>query len=329
MIKFFALFFIVFSAEAYVPTIESLFRHGDNPEVVGNGLSVTFVVRKIQPGGSLDNSSEVSLLKDERAQDFYKIFFTKSGESLKVAQTRYNNANFSEAALEHKTYYPNFSSYTIKPSIEEAEKGIFFGLLHSLMLNDGAYLVKYLKSLGIPVKLNNEILNREKVEFLANYKRYLITISKNRNAKKTEVNPMRPDDAEARAEADQLMSQPMYLDTKHVSLSRDEGKVAWAVNAGPFEAVAAYDNRDIQRVKYKSPAGEFEIICKDYWLANGTHSIPRFMIIKTLTGESYELETLNLRHYLEREDDLIKRLRNWDQILKNRASTEMRPVFLL
>jgi hypothetical protein len=330
MMKFFALFLIVSTAHAYVPTVESLFRHGSNPDIVANGMVVTMVVKKIQPGEKVNESvNNASLLKDEKAEDFFKIFFTKTGDHLKVAQTRYNAATFSEASLEHKIYYPNFNAFTMKPSIEQAEKGIFLGLLDSLMLNNGSHLVNYLKSLGVPVKLNNEIINREKVEFLADYKRYLITVSKDRNARKTEVNPMRPDDASARQRADEIMGEPMYVDSKQVRISKDEGVIAWVVNAGPFEAVVSYKERDIQRIKYKSAAGDFEIICKDYWLANGSHALPRFMLIKTFSGVNYQVEITNLRHYLEKEDDLIKRLKNWDQVLKGRESSEPRPEFLL
>lgn len=330
MIKVLALFLCVNTAFAYVPTVESLFRHGSNPEVSVNGLSLTLVVKKIQPGEkTTSNVGDVSLLQDEKVEDYYKLFFTRTGDHLKVAQTRYNNKNFSEASLEHKIYYPNFTAYTLKPSIEEAEKGIFFGLLHSLTFNNGAHLVNYLKSLGVPVKLNNEIINREKVEFLADYKRYLVTISKDRNAKKTEVNPMRPEDPTARERADAIMNEPMYVDTKHVTLSKDEGHVAWVVNAGAFEGVVSYRERDVQRLKYKSAAGDFEIICKDYWLANGTHAVPRYMIIKGFNGQSYQVEITNLRHYVEKEDDLVRRLRNWDQILKGKQSAEVRPEFLL
>ena len=34
-------------AHAYVPTVESLFRHGSNPDVTGNGISLTMVVKKM------------------------------------------------------------------------------------------------------------------------------------------------------------------------------------------------------------------------------------------------------------------------------------------
>lgn len=329
MIKALLAFCLFSSAYAYVPTVESLFRFGSNPDVTANGLSLTLIVKKIQAGEKIGSSTnELSLLKDDKIEDYYKIFFTRGGESLKVAQARYNNRNFSESALEHKIYLPNFSPYTIKPNLEQAEKGVFYGLLNSLMLNNGSHLLNYLKLLGVPVKLNNEIINREKVEFLAEYKRYLVTISKDRNARK-DNNPMKPEDSLASKRVEEIMNEPMYVDTNQVKLARDEGDVGWNVNAGSFEANVSYNNREVQKIKYKSTAGDFEIICKDYWLANGTHALPRFMLIKSFSGQNYQVEMTNLRHYLEKEEDIIRRLRNWDQALKGKESSVLRPEFLL
>ena len=318
------------AAHAYVPTVESLFRHGSNQDVTGNGISLTMVVKKMGEEKTPATTQDASLVQDTRPEDFYKIFITSNpNDSLKVAQTRYKNATFSESSLEHKIYYPNFTSYTIKTDIEQVERGLFFALLHSLTLNNGSHMVNYLKGLGVPVRLNSELINREKVEFLADYKRYLVTISKDRNAKKTEVNPMRPDDREGRERAERIMNESMYTDTKQVKLSRDDGQIAWVVNSGPFEAVFAYKSRDLQKIRYKSQAGEFEMVCKDYWLANGTHAMPRYILIKSLNGQSYQVEITNLRHYVEKEADLVRRLGNWDQILKGKESSELRPEFLL
>lgn len=331
MIKVVSLFlFLTATVNAYVPTVESLFRHGSNPDVSANGVSLTFKVSKILPGVKTGETNQnASLLRDDKAEDYFKVFFTKLNETTKIAQTRYSNARFTEDSLVHKVYYPNFTSYTIKPDLEQAEKGIFYGLLFSLALNDGEQLLNYLKALDVPVRLNSELLNREKVEFLADYKKYLVTINNDKNARKTEVNPMRPEDPAARERAEEIMAQPMYINTNQVKLSKDEGNIAWVVNAGTFEAVFSYKERDGQRLKFKSAAGDFEVIMKDYYLANGTHAFPKFIMVKTFSGEQYQLETLNLRHYVEKEEDMVKRLRNWDQILKGKVSAELRPEFLL
>lgn len=331
MIKFSVILALIsFQAWAYIPTVESLFRHGPNPDVNANGVAVTLVVKKIEPSGNAQNAGESSLLTEVKAEDFYKIFFTRiNSETMRVAQSRYDNASFNEASLIGKIYIPNFTAYTIKPSVEESEKAIFHAMLRSLVFNDGAFLVNYLKSMNVPVKLNNEIINREKVEYLAAYKQYLVAISKDRNLRKTEKNPLKPDDATAREKIDLVMNSPMYVDQGQVRLSREDGDISWLITAEPFEAVVSYKEREIRKIKFKSQLGEYEIICKDYWLANGTHSMPRFMIVKDYKGESFQVEVLNLRQYLEKETDLINRLKKWDTLLKGKESHVPRPAFLL
>ena len=161
MIKAFVLILFSVSASAYVPTVESLFRHGGNADVSANGISFSLQIKKLVTSDSSSNLSQLPIAKDQPAEDFFKIFFAKTGDGLKVAQTRYTNANFSESALVHKIYFPNFNAYSLKPSLEESEKGIFYGMLHALSFNSGVHIINYLKALGVPVRLNNEIINRE------------------------------------------------------------------------------------------------------------------------------------------------------------------------
>lgn len=322
------------SVFAYVPTVESLFRHGSNADVTANAISLTLVVKKFQASAGQFAPGilqDVSLLKDKRAEDFYRVFFNWDEESevLKLAQTRYSNSTFSEDSLEHKIYHPNFTPFSIRPSVEELEKGVFYALLRSLVLNEGAHMINYLKSLEVPVKLNSELINRDKLELMAQYKRYLVTINNDRNARKTEVNPLRPDDPSERERVNKLLDESMYIDTKQVRLGRDHGEMAWLVNAGTLEAVFSYKERHLLRVRLKTAAGDYEISCQDYWLANGTHYLPRYLNVRTLSGESYRVELKGLRHYSEKEENLVKRLNKWDELLKTKTSQEQRPEFLL
>ena len=323
--------FISFSAIANVPTVESLFRHGSNPDVTANGSSLNLKVEKVllnleKPEGLMHDVSG----KNNRISDYFKVFFTKTpNDVLKVAQARYAKGDFSVTSVEHKVYYSNFTSYSIKSNLESLEKGIFFGLLQSLVLNDGSFLVSYLKSLGVPVKLNKELINQEKIQHLNEYKKYLGVISKDRNAKKTEENPLRPNDSAAREKVEKIMNESMYIDTNQVKLARDEGDMIWAIDAGAFQATVSYKNRYVQKVTYKSEGREFEIHCKDYWTVNGTHLLPRFLVVKALNGESYRVELTNLRHYNEKEEDMLKRLKAWDEVLRGKESIDPRPPFLL
>jgi hypothetical protein len=323
MMKFLVVFcLLIGSVYAYVPTVDSLFRHGSNPDILSNGISVTLSLNRIDNEGNL-------IQVDNKKADFFKIFFTKTTEGLKVVQTKYINASFSEQSLVQKIYYPNYNGQTFRPNIESAEKGIFLGVLYSLTHNSGIHLIHYLKSLGVPLKLNSEIINREKIEFLANYKRYLAIVAKNRNARKSELNPLQPNDPAARERAHAIMDESMYTDTRQVKLSKDEEQIVWKVNAGPFEASFSYRERDLLKLKYKTASGEFQIICKDYWRANGAHKLPRYLQVTTMTGQNYQLEVTGLRHFTDREEDFQKRLNNWEQILKGKEASELVPEFML
>jgi hypothetical protein len=318
---------ITSSLYAFVPSVESLFRHGSNPDVTANGVMVTLSLKKIDSQSTVNekDSGEVS-----RPTDFYRLFFTKiNSETMKVAQAHYDNASFNDNNLKGKIYYPNFSAYTVKGMPEDAMKGIFFMSLRSIIFNDGTFLLNYLKTAGVPVKLNNEIINYPKREYLNSYKRYLSIISKDRASRRTEQNPLKPEDPAAREKVELVMNEPMYLDQKQVKLATENGEVAWMINAGPFEAAVSYKEREIQRIKYKSQLGDFDIYYKDYWLANGTHAIPRFIVVKDYKGEMFQLEVLNMKHYLEREADLILRLKKWDGILRGKEAANTNPPFLL
>jgi hypothetical protein len=314
MIKFLVIIFISSFAHGYVPTVESLLRHGANPDVTVNGISFNLTVRKIES-------------PDEK--EYYKIFFIRTEDGLKAAQLRHSGPVFSDSTVDHKVSFSGVGAFTLKSSVENAEKGVFYGLLHSLAFNNGSYLINYLKSLEVPLKLNNEIINREKVELLADYKRYLVLINQDRSARKSEVNPLYPTDPLAKERVNAIMASPMYTDTNQVKLSKVDGQMSWVIDAGSFHGVVAHDSRDIQSLTLKTIAGDLEIYCKDYWAVDGSHKIPRFLVLKTFSGIKYEVEITGARYQQDNEGDLQRRMRNWDKSVSEKDSNKLRPEFLL
>lgn len=323
------LVFSVTPAFCYVPPVESLLRNGANPDLTSSGVALSFSVKRI-PSPVKSESSVESSLSSLRQEDFYRLFFTRVASGIvKVAQTRYRDSSFSEVALEEKLYFSNFTPYTIKAAAEDAERGIFQGLIRSIALNDGEFLIQYLKNLGLPLKLNSEIINRQKVEYLAEYKNYLFSINKDRSNRRGRANPLKPEDAVERERVDQVMREPMYVDQGQVKIARESGEMVWSILAGSFEAIIDYKKREIQKIKFKSDLGELEILCSDYWLANGTHSVPRQMMIKDFKGDYFKVEIINLQHYPDKEATLVSRLKKWDSILKGKKSLDPKPPFLL
>ena len=304
--------FIVNTAFAYTPTVESLFRHGSNPEVTTNALSLNFSVK------DLSNAELVQ---------FYKIYFDVfDGETLKVSQTAYNQESYSEASLLNKIYHSQLAPVTFKNY--SVDKAVFYSLLHSILLNDGRFIVDYLKLAGVPVRRNNEILNDEKIALMKDYKNYLIAINNDRSLKKTMSSPLKPESQDGQERASRILNGPMYKDMDQVKLSSFEGKPAWLIEATGLQAYVSYEERRPIKVKLKANGGEVEIQCLDYWRPDGAHAVPKKMIVKTSKGEMFQVETTSLRYYNEKEDDLIKRLRHWDEILRTPKEQALRPDFL-
>ncbi len=304
--------FITTSALAYTPTVESLFRHGSNPDVTTSALNLSFSVKDL---ANVENTS------------FYKIYFDVfDSKTLKFSQTAYNQDSFSEGSLLGKIYYSQLSPLSFKS--QSVDRGLFYSLIHSIILNDGGFLIEYLKLHNVPVKTNSEILNSDKINLMKDYKNYLRSINNDRSLKKTLVSPLKPENDQAQERANRLMKEPMYLDADQVKLSSYEGKPAWLVIAGEFQAYVSYEERRPLSVRFKTSAGEVTIQCLDYWRPDAAHAVPKKLIIKTSKGETYQVETLSLRYYNEKEEDLIKRLRHWDEILKTPKDQPLRPDFL-
>src|SRR5690606_7231815 len=97
---FLSLFFVSSSVFGFVPTVESLFRHGSNPDVTADGVTLTLSVKRINQGEkTISNITDASLLSDEREEDFYKIYFAKKDETVRLVQVRYSNGEYSDKAI--------------------------------------------------------------------------------------------------------------------------------------------------------------------------------------------------------------------------------------
>ena len=87
MKKSLLLIFVLYTTNsfAYVPTVESAFRHGANPEVTANGIVLNLLVKKLNLSTSSSSPEEVSLLKE-----------TKASIAQIAIQLTYDPSNFSK-----------------------------------------------------------------------------------------------------------------------------------------------------------------------------------------------------------------------------------------
>lgn len=318
-----ALLFYTQAALAFVPTVESLFRNGSNPDITGNVAILNLKISKMDPSGIIQDTSSM-------ASEHYRVYYTKFSDDIyKLNQFKFSDDSFSDNKIVHLSYYPNFNAFSFANQPNAVEKSLFYGVLNSLVLQDGSFLVSYLKSLGLPLKLNKEIINREKIQYLAQYKQYLMTINQDKEARKSLENPLRPSDPAKREKVESVMNESMYIDTHQVKLSKDSGEMSWRVSVGGFDASVSYSKRYLQKVTFKGPSGDLEFLFKDYGLVNSNHVLPKQILIRDFNGENYQIEILSLRYSNLTENGYVKKLKEWDKAVKEQNVEVLRPGFML
>jgi len=311
---------ITLRTEAYVPTVESLFRHGSNPDVTTNAIMVS---AKVSLANQFVEKMEGS--PAESALWVRWVYNITAGGKLKVTQLIYRSQAMVEASLVDKVYVAELSPQSFGATAEAGERGLFMGLMNSLLINDGSFLVEFLRGRGIPVQLNSEILNRDKRALLGRYRAWLMK-TKGGRAAGAEESPLAP--SQGKEKVDALLASSMYLDTKHVALSRYEGEPAWQVKADVFEAWVSDSNREVHLVALRNPSHESEFQCRDYVLFNGTHSFPRQILVKGQKDQVWQIDVIGLKAFNETSSDLLARLRRYDQALMQRREAVARPAFM-
>ena len=313
-----SLLLISWSAIGYVPTVEGLFRHGNNPDVTTNALVLSASITPHNPFAE-KTENPVSPLW---VKWIYNV--TPHGK-LKLTQLLYSSAAMNEASLLDKIYVAELSPKSFTAA--NTEKGLLLALLNSMLINDGSFMIDFLQHHGVSVAANTEILNQEKTALLYRYRAWLAQ-TKGGRAAGAEESPLNPSNPTERERVSRLMNSSMYLDSGKVSLSRYQGEPAWQIRTESFEAFVDDAKREVRQVVLRQSNGEIDITCHNDLLINGTHRMPKYLIIKTTLDQHYNVSFISLRHFNESQSELLNRLQKYDQVLSQKRSPVERPSFL-
>lgn len=309
------------SVFAYVPTVESLFRHGVNPEVTTNALLLAAKVTQVNPYAEKQDQVQGQPLW---VKWVYNV--TPQGK-LKLTQLLYRSAAMNEASLVDKTYVGELTPQLFTDSAEKGERGLFLGMLNSMLINDGSFMVDFLRARGVNVRLNEDLINQDKRSLLQRYRAWLIRTKGGRVAGADE-SPLAPANPADKEKVDRIMAQPMYEDTRHVTLTRHQGEPAWHVKTEVFEGWVGDGQREIRELLLRSGSSETDIQCRDYILFNGTHSLPRQIMVKGQQDHFWQIDIMTLKPFNETSAELVTRLKKYDQILMQKREAVERPAFL-
>ena len=188
---------------AGIPSVEALFKNGNNKEIATNGISVSFKIKRFHFDKKVEEENQaeegVEPLPDEY---FVKIYFYQEKENLeRFLQLTYKNSNMKEEALAEYIYLPNILKRSLWKSNNNVEKVLFNSVLMSLLLNKSDPLISFLKNNNQKFYKNRDLINFEKKRLLENYKKYLEKVDEDKTVKDSLVSPLKPEDVEEKRES--------------------------------------------------------------------------------------------------------------------------------
>ncbi len=250
---------------AAVPTIEALFRNGNNKELIKKSVSFKFMIEDIS-----------NIEKEDRFKTIYiKSIFKKEDENKAPAllQLSFSKESLTKESFESLIFFPNFK-IAVSSDLNNIDRSFFYSIISMLVLNDSELISKVIKKIDESFKTNEEIMNVEKVELLGEYKKYLIAIKDDKELKKTLDSPLIPIDIDKKKEVNKLMKESIYQTSENISLIRKNKKFFWQIKLP--RVTALFDNRK-HRLRYfhlTYDTGEINLECDDYILFDGMHELP-------------------------------------------------------
>lgn len=329
------------TAQAYRPTLESLFRQGSNLEVIDKTVAVNLnilhtktqkeeiesSVEATSPEAAAEEPTTNSLTEHlEELQKNYalKLFFYNTDQ--KVMQIEYVNAVQANRNITQFKEYSNDFTQTFS-KVGDDQK-VFFAVLNVLLNNNAKLMIETLKSFGAPVLSNEELINKDKKELLTKYKEYLVAVKEDKDNPELK-NPLRPEDEEEIVKVKEVMKQGFYNEDQLVKRVKRGRYFTWQVDHESL--LVRFNNSNLLReLKFSTPTGEYHILCGTYRTFKSGMKFPQKVSIKTPGGDEFEISAKNVFALGDKPDAMsIRRKRYTKHQAKNKFEEEITRLDIL
>ncbi len=278
VISFLVFSFIHLNLFAAVPAPEGLFRNGNNADITSDEIYVSFSVEEKD--------------KEGVAPKYFKLYFEKEKGSVNILKLGFNESQMKEGAV---------SDVSVKDGLkissdDNITRELLFSTFDTLFFNSSVLMNKFLKKHSSGYMLNSEMLNREKLSLLYNYKEYLLKIERDPGIEKDLVSPLKPNDPKELENVNRIMKQDLYTISDSVVLEKINNELFWKVKLSGFNAWFSNEEHELRRVQFDKTEIEFN----DFQLLDGIHKIPKYIQVTNGNGEKYlitffEYENKNLK----------------------------------
>lgn len=285
------LFFILSSSLCATPTIEGLFRGGENPILEDYWYVLQVDVTKV---------SEMVLGTEGIKQEQKLEDVNANTQRLKIIYQRKTDGTISgfhieldanNSALINARYIKNFEEELGKS--DYLERNIFYGLFFGITTGETKVISRLLKKLNTDYKSNIELLNKEKLTLLNRYKSYLAKIEKNKELEAELPSPLRPEDPAELAEVKELMKAPMYQDLGQVKLVNLGRKYYLEAALENFSATFSAERHQLQKLELTGPQGTVFFWSEEFQTFSASYSLPAVTTIKDVLENVFKVKVIS------------------------------------
>jgi len=313
------LLLITFNVLAAIPTMEGLFRNSINPDITDN-LIVVNVKASVKPVND-DTSSDTA---------FYKILFNNTvGERKEDIIAKYATAEMDNDLIIDVKFLLTESE--LLKDMGKVARNFNFATLSMFTTNSSTLISKLLKQFDPEFTLNSELVNLEKKELFAKYKRYLI--NKKEYDKKTKqmkkdgatveesgaliepTSPLITEDEEEKKKIDGMLTGSIYNTQSHIKLSKDGAEFFWNIETDKLTAKFKNETHQLKSLKLNTGNEELNIIPNDY-VTFKQYQLPKKYVFRNNSQESV-FEIINYYTFQSKSKAFTDRMGEYKKIIEN------------
>lgn len=311
----FSFLFISINAKAYIPTFDSLLRNGNNPDIANNTVVANLKIKYIPAPNSEEAKSPIIL---NNAVKY--VLYNEREDFPKLVQLQYAGGKITSSNLHDVKVFPFHNLKSLRRGNENIEQQFFYSLLGMFLRNDSSLLVEFLKKQGVRVQSNKELMNKEKLRLLRDYRYYLKKVKESSTVSNDLQNPLYPSDPEEREKVGALMKTPLLSPDSYVKRFKNGDYFNWVVETDQVFASFDYEHR-LEELTLKTSEGELKATCGRFLIQGSKLEFPEVVTLTDFRGNKYEIRAVSLKMFPDNSKRYFRRLKRYKkQISENKLN---------
>lgn len=329
-------FFTLSFANAGTPTLESLLRNANNPDIEGRTVNAKLRISKT--GSEIDtkdlnflNQTEES--EEKKITDDMTVRFIINNENEKyprLTQIDYLGNTFSDSVMMSMKTRSFYNLKSLTPVEEKIEARLFYSTLSMLFNNNNTLFLDLLRYLGVKFKTNKELVNKEKIALLKEYTKYLQALKEKKSEDEQPLNPLKPEDLELRKNYAKIMKSPLIKEDGIVRRVKITDDFFYIVDLNNIYMKFDSDHK-MKELKLKTQSGDISYSFGRYITSSGKSIFPETIYYKGLSGIDYEVKLERMWQKSDTSSERYKRLDYFKRALDKNKEIQpiIKPAFIL